>query len=167
MLYVTNGEITDYATARGTISLHPRARGGLRRAAASCSRTTRQLVQAEFEKTLPFDLVAGEVGRRPGDPGVAPRHHDQALLPQQSEVDAENAGQPMSDFPFDKSYGDPQEVRVDARRSLGAVTLQYQVNGGAEQSAAHRPSGRAARSTAAATDYYHVMSGDRHRHVAR
>ena len=30
----------------------------------------------------------------------------------------------MFDFRFDKSYGDPQEVRVLAKRSLGAVTLE-------------------------------------------
>ena len=29
----------------------------------------------------------------------------------------------MFDFGFPKSYGDPQEVRILAKRSLGAVTL--------------------------------------------
>ena len=37
----------------------------------------------------------------------------------------------MSDFRFTVSYGDPQPVRVLAKRSLGAVTLKYRVNGGA------------------------------------
>src|SRR4029078_3704045 len=33
------------------------------------------------------------------------------------------------------SYGDPQPVAVIAKRSLGAVTVKYRINGGAEQSA--------------------------------
>src|SRR5262249_20901273 len=53
-----------------------------------------------------------------------------------TEVDPENGTLAMFDFRFDKSYGDPQEVRVLAKRSLGAVTLKYQINGGAVQSAA-------------------------------
>ena len=31
----------------------------------------------------------------------------------------------MFDFRFDKSYGDPQDVRVLALRSLGAITLHW------------------------------------------
>ena len=50
-------------------------------------------------------------------------------------VDQENSALSMFDFRFDKSYGDPQDVRVLARRSLGAVTLHWQVNGGAEHTA--------------------------------
>ena len=41
----------------------------------------------------------------------------------------------MFDFTFNESYGDPQDVRVLAKRSLGAVTLKYRINGGARQSA--------------------------------
>ena len=36
---------------------------------------------------------------------------------------------------FARSYGDPQPVAVIAKRSLGAVTVKYRINGGAVQSA--------------------------------
>ena len=39
--------------------------------------------------------------------------------------DTYKAGLPLSNFTFDYSYGDPQEVRVLAKRSLGDVTLKY------------------------------------------
>ena len=48
----------------------------------------------------------------------------------------------MFDFTFDMSYGDPQEVRVLAKRSLGAVTLKYRINGGAAQSVLDHGMGR-------------------------
>jgi hypothetical protein len=47
-----------------------------------------------------------------------------------SEVDPEKTNNPMSDFTFDVSYGDPQPVRVLAKRSAGKVELKYQINGG-------------------------------------
>jgi hypothetical protein len=53
-----------------------------------------------------------------------------------SALDPEKTNNPLSDFRFSVSYGDPQPVQVLARRSLGPVTLKYQINGGAEQSAA-------------------------------
>ena len=40
-----------------------------------------------------------------------------------------------SNFEFAYSYGDPQPVQVLAKRSLGAVTLKYRINGGAAHSA--------------------------------
>ena len=77
----------------------------------------------------------------------------------QTEVDPENGTLSMFDFTFDKSYGDPQEVRILAKRSLGAVTLKYRINGGAVQSARPR-SGPAASDTAPGNGtYYHVVSG--------
>ena len=78
----------------------------------------------------------------------------------------------MFDFTFAESYGDPQEVRVLAKRDLNgdgtadAVTLNYQVKRGAhrtdgadervERRRALRPGGDI---------YYHVMQ--RHDHRAR
>ena len=38
---------------------------------------------------------------------------------------------------FTKSYGDPQPVAVLAKRSLGAVTVKYRINGGADALRAH------------------------------
>ena len=39
----------------------------------------------------------------------------------------------MVNFTFAVFYGDPQEVRVTAKRSLGAITVKYRINGGAIQ----------------------------------
>ena len=48
-----------------------------------------------------------------------------------------------------------------ALRSLGAVTANYQMNGGADADRVDRRSGTAARSTATSTSrYYHVMRGE-------
>ena len=54
----------------------------------------------------------------------------------QDEIDPQNGAGSLFDFTFDVSYGDPQEVRVLAKRSLGTVTLKYRINGGAVQSSA-------------------------------
>ena len=51
----------------------------------------------------------------------------------QDDIDPQNGQTSLFDFKFAVSYGDPQEVRVLAKRSLGAVTLKYRVNGGAVQ----------------------------------
>ena len=64
----------------------------------------------------------------------------------------------MFDFRFDKSYGDPQDVRVLALRSLGAVTLHYQLERRRSAHCVRRRSGTAAKGTASAdATYYHVM----------
>jgi hypothetical protein len=92
------------------------------------------LIQAEFVKTRAFSLGLARSARHPADPvspvgiGVKPFYLDQ------DDIDPQNGQQSLFDFKFAVSYGDPQEVRVLAKRSLGAVTLRYQVNGGAVQS---------------------------------
>ena len=65
-------------------------------------------------------------------------------------IDPEKSGNPLSDFRFSVSYGDPQPVRVLAKRSLGAVTLKYQINGGAVQTRVDHRVARAASATARA-----------------
>jgi hypothetical protein len=49
--------------------------------------------------------------------------------------DTYKEGLPSLNFTFDYSYGDPQEVRVDALRSLGPVSVKYRINGGPVQTA--------------------------------
>ena len=132
VLYVTNGEMTDYAHAvRGTLSWTPELEEGC----AGCGFVfpdNEALIQAQFEKTLPFDL---DVLKSAADPANPVSHLGISTKPfYLKSDDTFKAGQPLADFTFKTSYGDPQEVRVDARRSLGAVTLKYQVNGGPVQS---------------------------------
>ena len=92
------------------------------------------LVQEEFERNLPFALVGRQVGARPGRPRVRARHRDQAVLHRERRPVQGRASR-ASTSTFAYSYGDPQPVQVLAKRSLGAVTLKYQINGGAVQSA--------------------------------
>jgi hypothetical protein len=133
-LYVTNGETTDYAeTSAGTIAYTPELGEGTP-GAGFVFPDDEALVQAEFVKTLPFSLGLARSARTPANPvspvgiSVKPFYLDQ------DDIDPQNGQQSLFDFKFAVSYGDPQELRVLAKRSLGAVTLRYQVNGGAVQS---------------------------------
>ena len=75
-------------------------------------------IQAEFQKNLAFALDLA-VGRRPGQPGSHLGNTAPDLVP--------------TTFPI--SYGDPQTVEVNAKKSLGAVDVYWQVDGGASKSA--------------------------------
>ena len=158
-LYVTNGETTDYADARdGTVAFTPELSEGC----TGCGFVfpdDEALVQAEFTKTLAFDLALARSATRPADP-VSPV--GMTLKPfylDQTEVDPENSPLAMFDFTFAVSYGDPQEVRVLAKRSLGAVTLNYQVNGGPVQSKATSEWTQGERYGVGNANYYHVVRG--------
>jgi hypothetical protein len=125
-LYVTNGETTDYAdTTDGTVAFTPELDEGC----PGCGFVfpdNEALIQAEFEKTLAFDLALARSATRPAEP-VSPV--GMTLKPfylSQTEVDPENGALAMFDFTFDVSYGDPQDVRVLAKRSLGAVRVIHE-----------------------------------------
>ena len=75
------------------------------------------LIQAEFEKNIPFALSVAESASDPDDPVSV-------------------VGRTAEDFRVDSfavSYGDPQTVAVIAKRALQQVRLHYQVNGGPTQ----------------------------------
>jgi hypothetical protein len=158
-LYVTNGETTDYADKTvGTIAFTPELNEGC----PGCGFVfpdDEVLIQAEFERTLSFDLALARSAVRPENPvspvgmTLAPFYLDQ------TEVDAENGPLAMFDFKFDVSYGDPQDVRILARKNLGAVTVKYQVNGGPVQSAATSEWSTGERYGVGNANYYHVMRG--------
>lgn len=72
------------------------------------------LVQAEFEKNIPFAMSVAKSAADPDDPASA-------------------VGRTAPDFDvdsFDVSYGDPQTVAVVAKRALKAVRMRYRINGG-------------------------------------
>ena len=132
VLYVTNGEVTDYAHANaGTLAWTPELSqssdgGGFVFADDEVQ------VQQEFERNLPFAL---DVAKSAPDPANPVSHLGLKTKPLYIKSDDTfKDGLPLANFTFAVSYGDPQEVRVTARRSLGAVTLKYRVNGGAVQS---------------------------------
>jgi hypothetical protein len=72
------------------------------------------LVQAEFEKNIPFALSVAESADDPDDP--------------ESAVDREAADFQVDTF--DVSYGDPQTVAVVAKRALKDVRMHYRIDRG-------------------------------------
>lgn len=158
-LYVTNGETTDYAeTSVGAISFTPELNEGC----GGCGFVfpdDEALIQAEFEKTLAFDLDIANSATHPGTPSSHLGTTVEPFYLSQTEVDAENGTLSMFDFRFDKSYGDPQEVRILAKRSLGAVTLKYRINGGAVQSGSTTEWTGGERYGPGNGTYYHVVGG--------
>jgi hypothetical protein len=158
-LYVTNGETTDYAdTSAGTVAYTPELGEGIP-GAGFVFPDDEALIQAEFEKTLPFHLGLASSASHPATPdspvgiGVEPFYLDA------DDIDPQNGQQSLFDFKFGVSYGDPQEVRVLAKRSLGAVTLRYQVNGGPVLSGPTSQWNGGERYGPGNGTYYHVMKG--------
>ena len=72
------------------------------------------LIQAEFEKNIPFALSVAESASDPDDPvSVVNRTAENFRLDT-----------------FSVSYGDPQEVAVTAKRALKQTRVRYRINGG-------------------------------------
>jgi hypothetical protein len=76
-----------------------------------------------------------------------------------SAIEPELSGNPQGDFRFDVSYGDPQTVQVLAARSVGAVTANYRINGGAVRMASTKEWKGGERFGGPGDVYYHVMRG--------
>jgi hypothetical protein len=81
-----------------------------------------ELIQAEFEKNIPFALSVAASTHDPDDPVSA------------VGLDAPDL---VAD-PFDFSYGRKQEVAVTAKRSLNKLKANYSINDGREKSASVR-----------------------------
>ena len=129
-LYVTNGETTDYADdQRGHGRLHARARRGRSRARASSSPTTRRWSRPSSRRRSPSTSGSPDPRRirtiRPRRSGSTSSRSTST----RTTSTRRTGRQSLFDFKFAVSYGDPQEVRVLAKRSLGDVTLSYQING--------------------------------------
>jgi hypothetical protein len=133
VLYVTNGETTDYAHAEtGALAWTPELSEGC----DGCGFVfpdNDALVQAEFERNLPFALSVARSAEDPDDPDTATGLETKPFYVKSD--DAYKDGIPGVNFAFKYSYGDPQEVQVLAKRSLGRVTLKYRINNGRTHSA--------------------------------
>ncbi len=158
-LYVTNGETTDYAdTTAGTVAYTPELGEGTA-GAGFVFPDDEGLVQAEFEKTLDFHEGLARSAAHPANPDSPVGIDVEPFYLDQDDIDPQNGQQSLFDFKFSVSYGDPQEVRVLAKRSLGAVTVNYQVNGGGTQTKSTSEWGGGERYGPGHQDYYHVMRG--------
>ncbi len=82
-----------------------------------------ELIQAEFEKNIPFALAVAQSTHDPDDPVVP------------TTVPGSDAPDLVAD-PFTVSYGTSQPVAVTAKKSLVDLTLHYSINGGADATAA-------------------------------
>ncbi|MDQ5814716.1 MAG: zinc carboxypeptidase [Actinomycetota bacterium] len=133
VLYVTNGETTDYAHGgTGALAWTPELSEGC----PGCGFVfpdSDALVQAEFERNLPFAMSVAKSADDPDDPDSSLGIDTKSFYLESDDPYKE--GLPGANFAFDYSYGDPQPVQVLAKRSLGPVTAQYRINGGAVQSA--------------------------------
>ncbi len=158
-LYVTNGETTDYADARGTVAITPELGSGIP-GAGFVFPDDEALVQAEFERILPFHLALARSAPDPDDP-VSPSGIDtQPFYLDQDEIDPQNGAHSLFDFTFDQSYGDTQEVRVLAKRSLTNVKLVYRINGGDMIKVATQEWNGGERYGPGAGTHYHVIAGN-------
>ena len=133
VLYVTNGEANDYAHGEtGALSWTPELSEGC----DGCGFVfpdDDELVQEEFERVLPFAHSVARSAVDPDDPQMVTGIQTKPFY-----IDSEDAykrSNPGVQLSFTQSYGDPQPVAVIAKRSLGAVTVKYRINGGAVKSA--------------------------------
>jgi hypothetical protein len=156
VLYVTNGETTDYAHAsRGTLAWTPELSEGC----VGCGFVfpdNDALVQAEFERNLPFAASVIESADDPDDPDSVLGIDTKPFYVKSD--DPYKDGLPGANFAFKYSYGDPQPVQVLAKRSLGEVTLKYRINGGRVRSA-DTSEWRGGERFKPADVYYHEMRG--------
>ena len=158
-LYVTNGETTDYAdTMAGTVSYTPELGEGIP-GAGFVFPDDEALIQAEFMKTLPFHLGLARSAQNPANPRSPTGLEVEPFYLDADDIDPQNGQTSLFDFKFSVSYGDPQEVRVLAKRSLGAVTLRYQVEDGPVQSAPTSEWTGGERYGPGNGAYYHVVRG--------
>jgi hypothetical protein len=159
VLYVTNGETTDYAHGvRGTLAWTPELGDGC--PDEDCGFVfpdDEAAVQEEFERNLPFALSVAQSAEDPDDPKSVLGIETKPFYLKSD--DPYKDGIPGANFAFDYSYGDPQPVQVLAKRSLGDVTLKYSINGGPEQSAPTSEWGGGQRYTPASV-YYHELRGE-------
>jgi hypothetical protein len=128
-LYTTNGETTEHAhSTYGTLAFTPEMSTCQTVSAADpddewepadCGSVfhfpdDEGLIQAEFDKNLPFALATARSARNPDDPVSV-------------------VGRTAPDFvvdSFEVSYGDPQPVAVTARRDQAVRRMNYSINGG-------------------------------------
>jgi len=158
-LYTTNGETTDYAHAKdNTLAWTPELGEGIP-GDGFVFPDDEGLVQQEFLNTLPFDLDVATSALNPAQPVSHLGNTVKPFYLELSSIEPELSGNPQGDFRFDVSYGDPQTVQVLAARSLGQVTLKYQVNGGAVQSAPTGEWSGGERFGGPGEVYYHIMRG--------
>ncbi len=160
-LYTTNGEYTDWAHAiENTLGWTVEHNEGCE-GCGFVFPDDEDAVQQEFEINLPFAIDVAKSAAKPtkpkshlGAPKLEPFYLETVSL------DPTRANNPLSDFRFAHSYGDPQPVEVLARRRIGKVKVHYRINGGSEQTAPTSEWGGGETYGENYDVYYHVMRGE-------
>jgi hypothetical protein len=112
-LYITNGDVTDYAYTEQGVLAYTVELGEGEEGAGFEFPDNEALVQAEFEKNIQFAL---DLVRSADDPTSPDSHLGNTVKP--FYIDA-----------FEESRGSPQEVRGTVLRKLGRpVVFKYQIN---------------------------------------
>jgi Zinc carboxypeptidase len=156
VLYVTNGETTDYAHSEtGALAWTPELSEGCE-GCGFVFPDDEALVQAEFERNLPFARSVVESAEDPDDPKSSLGIETKPFYLQSD--DPYKRGVPGANFSFAYSYGDPQPVHVLAKRSLGKVELKYRINNGRTHSA-NTKEWRGGERYKPADVYYHELRG--------
>jgi hypothetical protein len=160
-LYTTNGEFTDWAHGvKGTLAWTPELEEGC----AGCGFVfpdDESAVQAEFVKNRRFAVNVARSALDPDDPVSHAGIDTKGLYLDVSTIDPWKANNPASDLAVHMSYGggSSQPVEVLAKRGIGAVTLNYSINGGAVHTAptAESPNGERYGGNNAYDTYYHYL----------
>jgi len=157
VLYVTNGETTDYAHAvTGALAWTPELSAGCE-GCGFVFPDDPALVEEEFQRNLPFAHSVARSAVDPANPKTVTGIQTKPFY-----VDSDDpykSSNPGVQLSFTRSYGDPQPVAVIAKRSLGAVSVKYRINGGAVQTAPTAEWEGGSRYNPASV-YYHQMRGE-------
>ena len=163
-LYTTNGEYTDWAHGeRGALSWTPELSEGCEGCGFEFP-DDEALIQEEFEKNLQFAVNVAKSALDPDDPVSHAGIDTDEMYLDVSEIDPWKTNWPTSDLRVNNSYagGESQPVEVLAKRAIGAVTLNYKVNGGATQTQINipeAPPGDVYAGNGAYDEHYHYLRG--------
>jgi hypothetical protein len=134
-LYTTNGEFTDWAHGEeDVLAWTPELEEGCE-GCGFVFPDDEALIQREFEINVPF---ATDLARSAGDPARPKSHLGLQTEPfhlDLTELDPSFAHNPLVDFRFKHSFGDPQPADILVRNSVRKVRLKYRINGGDAQKA--------------------------------
>jgi hypothetical protein len=163
-LYTTNGEFTDWAHGlRGVLAWTPELSEGCE-GCGFVFPDDEVLVEEQFERNLGFALNIARSTVTPDDPVSHTGFETADFYLDLTQIDPWKSGNPSSDLRVEMSYGggSSQAVDVLAKRSVGAVTLNYSINGGAAQSAPTSavPNGEVFAGNNAYNTYYWYLRGE-------